>query len=125
MVDYNVPAAAYWLLFYLYPKERRFNEIIKKFPKATVAKILPNLEKYKYVKRDISKGRPIQVTYSITDNGKNFVGDKVDDVLKNIVDMMEEMLKINPQAISKLKKTDEWMPSEEIRLLLDRVITSR
>lgn len=130
MVDYNVPAAAYWLLLYLHPKERRFNEIIKKFPKATVAKILPNLEEYKYVNRSVSKGKPIQVTYSITEKGKDFVEDKIQDVLIDIAKIIRTMKKINPQAISQLEevtlKSDEdfAMPSEEIRLLLDKVLLS-
>src|SRR5690349_15777018 len=102
MVDYKVPAAAYWLLLYLYQHERRFHEIIKKFPKATIAKILPSLEEYKYVKREISKGKPIQVTYSITDYGRKFVEDKTKDIMKDIVMVMGLMLEINPHVISQL-----------------------
>jgi DNA-binding PadR family transcriptional regulator len=130
MIDYKVPAAAYWLLLYLYPKERRFHEIIKQFPKATAAKILPSLEEYKYIKRNISKGRPIQVTYVITEKGKDFVTEKMEDVLKDIVLLIGRLSKINPQVISQFTKgsylsaTDEnfSMPSEEIRLLLAKIV---
>jgi len=100
MTEYKVPSAAYWMLLYLYSQDKRFSQLIHQFPKATVAKVLPDLETYKYVRRSISHTRPPGVTYSITQKGKDFINQQLNVHLQGIVSAIEIVSRINPRMVS-------------------------
>jgi DNA-binding HxlR family transcriptional regulator len=104
----KVPATAYRVLLHLYGKEKRFSDLAKHVPKATIAKLLPELEAYQYVERKVSTKRPIRVTYKITEKGKMFVKSELDNELYNIIKSVIVMSEVNQKTVlDALDKTKE------------------
>jgi DNA-binding HxlR family transcriptional regulator len=95
----NIPATAYRVLLHLYAKDKRFSDIAKHVPKATVAKILPELEAYKYIERIVSTTRPIHVTYRITEKGKTFVQNELERELYNVIKSVFVMSEVNQKTV--------------------------
>ena len=103
-MEYHFPSTAYRILLALYDGNKRFRELAEIFPKATVAKILPDLEKYKYVDRHVTNTRPLQVTYSITENGKKVVDDGLEEALEMIRNSIKQMYLVNQPEVFKVIK---------------------
>ncbi len=112
--SYKVPSAAYWILFSLYAEEKRFSELTAGIlPRATVTKLLPELEGLKYIERNVSKTRPVQVTYSITDKGKKFVDDGFPQALKDVLGYIQVMLQVKPAEVEKAIKQIQGMSASQ------------
>ncbi len=103
-MEYHFPSTAYRILLALYDGDKRFRELAEIFPKATVAKVLPDLEKYKYVNRHVTSTRPLQVTYSITENGRKIVDEGLEEALEIIRKSIKQMYLVNQSEVLKVMK---------------------
>ena len=107
--SYKPSPADYWILLTLSEGKKRPSELAEKFPKATVAKELNLLEKYRYVKRKVISSKPLQVSYGIAPKGKDFLQYKTAEVAKQLEEELSEKLRlmntISPEPTMELVST--------------------
>src|SRR5918996_3390464 len=98
-MTYRFPSTAYRMLLSLSEGNKRFSELAEIFPKATVAKLLPELEKFKYVERHVTNTRPLQVSYTITNSGEQVLHAGLKEALKIIRSSIEAMRQVDPKEV--------------------------
>ncbi len=72
---------AFRVLLALLEGEKRFSKIINEGKKASVARILADLIKQRYIKRRLIDAKPPYTIYSITDTGKKLLREHKDELI--------------------------------------------
>ncbi len=73
MVGIEKSEIAYRILLALLEGEKRFSQILKEGKKGSVAKIMQDLLKQRYIKRRLIDSKPPKTVYSLTEIGKKLL----------------------------------------------------
>jgi len=84
------------VLFALIEGEKRFSQLINEGKRASVAKILRDLIKQRYIKRRLVDDKPPKTFYSLTDTGKKLLRDQKDELVSK-----------HTLALNRLKQLDK------------------
>ena len=97
---------AYRLLLALSEGEKRFNELLREVKKASLARELTELEKMKYIKRNvIVETRPPTTLYSITKLGRDFLSGKAAEHVPKLTLELSRLKEIIPDEVKKIKNS--------------------